>query len=333
MTLQFRAVPAEKCPPRDVNAALDIYVHTVDIGSMTDTNQIKDYIWNPKKHKKESRKMFFYIFYGNDGAVQGFSEFAYLPKSNVLVLDYLCTRQKNHMLFYNFYHMALQDIEDKLRAKGEFVRFIITELSLRKIDEKLIDHDSNFFRHLLSNESYQLLKYPYYQPPLLPDEMPTEFNLSIKLLSAEAERSFILEKEQYLQIVHELYFAHYLDWHQNFEKGRHPEEKIKELFARIKQEIPQDKESEIIDLIQCKLYEDGQCPKFTAENITIPRLKKQKWRKRIVLCACVLFALLTFLVCIIPLFSKISTTMCSFLTIVAGIITAVSYRKELFGSQ
>ena len=50
--LQFSVLPAIKCPKKDVIAALDIYCKTVDQGSMTDTNQIKDYIWNSKKTYK-----------------------------------------------------------------------------------------------------------------------------------------------------------------------------------------------------------------------------------------------------------------------------------------
>ena len=59
MLLQFKVVPAAKCPKKDVIAAIEIYCKTVDSGSMTDTNQIKDYIWNPKEHSQEPRTMFF----------------------------------------------------------------------------------------------------------------------------------------------------------------------------------------------------------------------------------------------------------------------------------
>ena len=63
MTLQFNVVSAAKCPPKDVIEALDIYCKTVDPGSLTDTNQIKDYIWNNKAHSNEKRIMFFYEYF------------------------------------------------------------------------------------------------------------------------------------------------------------------------------------------------------------------------------------------------------------------------------
>ena len=159
MLLQFNVIPASKCSKKDVLTAIDIYCKSVDSGSLTDTNEIMDYIWNPRKNIDKKREMFFYILYDQKSNVVGFAEYAYLPNNQVLVLDYLCTKQRNHMLFYIFYHMVLQEITDILKKKGLFIRYIITELSLIQKNGKLIDIDSNYFRHLLSNENYKLLKY------------------------------------------------------------------------------------------------------------------------------------------------------------------------------
>lgn len=329
MFLQFSVLPAIKCPKKDVIAALDIYCKTVDQGSMTDTNQIKDYIWNSKKHINENRTMFFYIMYDQKNEVIGFAEYAYLPQTQVLVLDYLCTSQRNHVLFYNFYHMVLNEITDELKKKGQFIRYIITELSLNQKNGKLIDTDSNYFRHLLSNENYRLLKYPYYQPPLLKHEKPEEFNIAIKLISSE-NTDFYLSKAQYFSIIEELYTAHYLAW---FTNNISYSEIIQSLLFRIKSEIPKNENSDGISLIQCHLFEDGQCPKFTAENITIPRERKRKNKALISIILWGILSIVTFLLCIIPKFNNISTVLCSFLTILAGIISIVSFRNELFGSK
>jgi len=48
--IKFRVVQASKCPKKDIITAIDIYCKTVDGGSLTNTNQIKDYIWNAKGH-------------------------------------------------------------------------------------------------------------------------------------------------------------------------------------------------------------------------------------------------------------------------------------------
>lgn len=328
MLLQFSVLPASKCSKKDVIAALDIYCKTVDPGSLTDTNQIKDYIWNPKNHCNEKRSMFFYVLYDQSSNVIGFAEYAYLPQNQVLVLDYLCTKQRNHLLFYNFYHMVLQEITDSLKRKGQFIRYIITELSLNQRDGKLIDLDSNYFRHLLSNENFKLLKYPYYQPPLLYYEKAEEYNIAVKLLSTDTN-DFLISKTQYLAIIDELYTTHYLEWFKDVDSYSHI---IDDLLARIKKEIPKSETSDGISLIQCHLFEEGQCPKFTAENVTIPRERKRKWKALLWISVWTLFSVLTFILCLTPEFSEALTVVCSFLTIISGLISLISFRREILGS-
>lgn len=331
MLLQLKTIQAAKCPKKDVIAALGIYLKSVDIGSTTDTNQIKDYIWNAKNHRQEKRIMFFYLLYGNDNSVEGFSEFAYLPENQVLVLDYLCTRRRNHVLFYAFYHMVVQEIETMLKKHGNYIRYIITELSLTQENGKLIDTDSNYFRHLLSNENFKLLKYPYYQPPLLPNESAKEFSLAIKLMSSvDNDNLILLEASQYLSIVKEVYYYHYLEWYHNDSKYS---ETIHELEKRINAEILQSKKCEPISMVQCQLFEEGQCPKFTVENITLARVRKKRWQTAILLATWILLPILVLAFCIIPQLSGITGVACSFLTIIAGIISIISTRNIRFSSK
>lgn len=327
MVLQFKVVPAERCSKKDVITGLGIYCKSVDSGSLTDTNQIKDYIWNKKDHINEKRTMFFFLMYGQDDNVIGFSEFAYLPQNQVLILDYLCTVQRNHLLFYNFYHMVLQEISDTLKKRGQFVRYVITELSLTQIDGKLIDTDSNYFRHLLSNENFRLLKYPYYQPPLLHYEDAEEFNLAIKNVSSD-ETIFTLRKSQYIAIVEEIYFSHYLEWYCNYRSNYEFNDLLKELFIRIQKEILKDEFTESISLVQCQLFEEGQCPKISVENVTIPREKKKKRTRLIISIIGTFLSFITFIFCANPMFYDITAIITSFLTIIAGIISIITFRKD-----
>ncbi len=166
---------------KDLINALDIYMHSVDEYSETETSQIRDYIQN--KYDEE-RKMFFYVLYANDKVV-GYAEYGYLPKSAALLIDYICTSPRNHTYFYNFYHMIFEDISEKLKKKGYFIKYLITELSLKKDNEhKYIDIDSNYFRQLLTMEKFKILKTPYYQPyyNIKHELVLSDFNLAIKPL-------------------------------------------------------------------------------------------------------------------------------------------------------
>lgn len=330
MQLSFVILPASKCSKKDVITALDIYCKNVDIGSFTNTNEIKDYIFNESSHKNEQRKMFFYLMYDQNSKVIGFSEYAYLPASQTVVLDYLCTQQRNHVLFYNFYHMVLNDISDKLKKSGQFIRYIITELSQRKSNGVLIDEDSNYFRYLLSNENYRLLKFPYYQPSLLKTDKPEEFNIAIKFIGGDKNGGTIITKEQYFNIIEELYFSHYLAWYHYDNKTL---EQLKSLIIRIKKETPKNETSSNISLVQCSLFDVGQCPKMNTENITITRNVKKRIKRIVFIIIFCLFSVATLVTCIIPCMNNIASVICSTITIISGSITIFLSRRELFGAE
>jgi len=328
MTLTFEVRPASKCPKKDVITAIGIYSETVDSSSRTDTNQIKNAIWNAKDQHTEKRNLFFYLFYGNDGAVEGFAEFAFLHDSAVLVLDYLCTRERNHMLFYNFYHMVLKEIEDNLKKRELFIEYIVTELSVAQADGKLIDRDSNYFRYLLSNEGFKLLKYPYYQPPLQKSEVAEEFNLAIKRYSKDSEAPLRMNKKQYLRIVEDIYMAHYLEWYRTYQDGEQYNKIVEELLKRIESDFLPSK-PETIALVQCPLFEEGQCPKYEAENYTLSAKKKRNRRKLIPIAVWLsLSVIIAFLYIFpIPASAEWLTGVCAVLTIIPGLI---SLRNEFF---
>ena len=87
MNVSYKIKQIKNVKDKDLTDALDIYVHTVDENSETSTSQIRDYIQNKYN---DTRKMFFYILYAND-VVVGFAEYGFLPQSQVLLIDYICT--------------------------------------------------------------------------------------------------------------------------------------------------------------------------------------------------------------------------------------------------
>ena len=332
MILQYRTALATKCPAKDVVSALAIYSNNVDQSSLTNTNEIKDYIFNHKAHSHEPRQMFFHILYDKTNAVIGFAEFAYLPNNQVLVLDYLCTMPRNHMLFYTFYHMVFDEIVEALKRKGLYIRFITTELSTSmQQDGQLNDWDSNYFRHLLANEGFILLKYPYYQPALYQGEKPKAFNLAIKVNTNENSRIWNIEKEQVFSIVEELYRSHYLSWYKNYLTGTYYDEHIEELLKRIKTETPSRVESESIMLVRCQLFDTGKCPEYNAENITLKTERRKKWNVIFSVGIWGILAISTCLLCICV--QNIASIVASILSIVAGLIAVFSFRREIFHSK
>ena len=332
MTVHYSVHPAFKCSRKDVINALDIYCKCVDYGSLTDTNQIKDYIWNRQAHVSEERQMFFYILY-DENEVIGFSEFAYLPQNSALIIDYLCTKQRNHLLFYVFYQLTIQAITEDLKRKEQFIRYILTELSLSKFDGRLSDIDSNYFRHLLTNEGFVLLRYPYYQPPLLQHDEIREFNLAIKAALSDNTANFVFDSRQYLSIIRELYYSHYYAWFSNFPSGLGIREIIKQLPQRIEEEMSDNDEYLPISLVQCRLFDEGQCPQYIPENITVARTRGKRWKTIITGIIWGLIAGISLLVWLFSSPSSFFGIISSSLSFVSGIITIISFRKEFFASK
>lgn len=186
---------------------------------------------------------------------------------------------------------------------------------------------------MLSNENYIKLPFPYYQPPLADNiEDVQEFSLAISLNSNNSADTIYFKKDKYLQILKELYYSHYLDWFQNYCNREEYSAVLDKIYSKISNEISGDGKGSELALVQCKLYEEGQCPKISVDNITLPRLKKKRRRKIVTSSVWILFSSLTFIACIIPCLSEYTAIACSFLTIIAGIISIITAKKDLFPS-
>ena len=259
---------------KDINKALDIYIRNIDSKtSYTNTNEIIDHIFNPYN---EQRLLFFYNLYLND-KLYGFAEFAYLPQTQTVVIDYICTEVKSQYSFYIFYKLAIEDIEAQLRKKNKHVRFLITEISLEKEDGLYVDSDSNYFRKMLSIENYSLLKYPYYQPPLSydPEGPSLPFGIAIKSTSNSINDNLI-NKKMYLAIIHELYYSHYGLWYEKYYKKDIIYESLNELYLKIETAITEQFSLDNIALVNCPLFEEGKCKNVSLEPITISNVIKKR---------------------------------------------------------
>lgn len=309
---------------RNLTKALDIYIQSVDEQSETSTSEIRSYIQNKYS---EDRQMFFYILYCNNQVV-GYAEYGYLPTTEILFIDYICTNPRNHTYFYNFYHMILEDISSILQKQQKYIKYIVTELSLKKdLDNKYVDTDSNYFRQLLSMEKFEILKAPYYQPALNSMEQTPalEFNLAIKPLINGLFPNTNLEKTFYLSLVRDIYNNHYAAWYKHFQDNDRVEEHIKFLLDKIEKEFPRSITINDITLVNCVLFENGLCKQVDPENITLK--KEHIYTLKSIALTIITFALtvITFVVCCIYAFEKPVTIITSFLTIVSSAISIIPF--------
>jgi len=312
---------------RDLTEALDIYIHTIDEGSETSTIQIRDYIQNKYNDKRE---MFFYILYANN-AVVGFAEYGYLPQSEVLLIDYICTNPRNHTYFYNFYQMLFEEISGILKRKSYYIKYILTELSLKKDNEnKYIDVDSNYFRQLLTMEEFKILRTPYYQPYCnMKGELSlTEFNLAIKPLINDLFPKTYIDETFYQEIMADIYMNHYAAWYEKSMDVSMVNKFFTDLLNRVKKEFTGKIEIDDITLVNCTLFQRGLCKLVSTENITLKKKRSyyiKQWTIRIL---CVLFSVATVVFCYLEQFDSAEAYSCAILTILSAVISLGQFMKE-----
>lgn len=312
---------------KDLTKALDIYIHTIDEGSETSTAQIRDYIQNKYNDK---RKMFFYILYVNNTVV-GFAEYGYLPQSEVLLIDYICTSPRNHTYFYNFYQMLFEDISGLLKKKSNYIKYIITELSLKKDHEnKYIDVDSNYYRQLLTMEGFKILRTPYYQPYYnMKGELSiSDFNLVIKPLINGLFPQTNIDATFYQKIMTDIYMNHYAAWYEKYMNPNDVNQFFNKLLDRIKKEFTNKIEIDDITLVNCTLFQKGLCQQVSTENITLKKKRLYYAKQWIIRILCVLFSVATGFFCYLKRFDSIETIICSLLTILSSAISLWQFMKE-----
>ncbi len=316
----------------DIEKALQIYISSVDLNSSyTNTNEIREHILT--QPKGESRKLFFYNLYLND-KVYGFAEFGFLPKTETLVIDYICTKERNHCAFYTFYKLALEDITQKLGKSKKHFKYIITEISLENDHGEYIDCDSNYFRKMLSLENYSLLKYPYYQPALdysVGHIKARSFAIAIKSISDTIVDN-MLNKEQYLSIINELYYSHYGVWYQKYFDKNMVSRHLESLLNKLKKSITEYNSANNITVVNCPIFEEGKCKNVNIQPITLG----VKIKKKIAHIGFIILWFLITLLCTCIFFQEPNETaniigrVTSIVSLISGVITIWLYFRDFF---
>ncbi len=310
---------------KDIENAIEIYLSTIDIEtSYTNTNQIKEHILSNTKN--ENRQLFFYNLYLND-ELFGFAEFGYLPKTETLVIDYICTKIRNQCAFYMFYQLCIEEISNKAIKNKSHIKYIITEISLLQINGIYCDADSNYFRKMLSLENFVILSYPYYQPNF--ENNYQAFAMAIKSVSSSNLNASITPSE-YLRIVEELYVCHYGTWYKKYIDSTKVDNTISDLLSKINREIsPQKSNINSLSLVSCPIFEAGKCQNINIEPITV----KKKIEKYIFnTLFLILWLAISVLSCLAVIFdiTNIFKVFSSTISVVSGIITMILYFRNFF---
>lgn len=218
-----------------------------------------------------------------------------------------------------------------IEEKNHFIKYIITELSLKKNNAmEYIDVDSNYFRQLLSMEGFKILKTPYYQPYFnVKHELSfSEFNIAIKpLLNGLYEKTEI-DETFYFELLRDIYENHYASWYKKYVDVNKVEIFFNELLKRIKKEFTGRIEISNITLVNCVLFQNGLCQQISTENITLRKKQKYYIKQCIINITCIIFSIMTVVLCYFDKYANAEMLICSIITMLSAILSIRSIIKN-----
>jgi len=317
MVNQFKIVPASAVRKKDLVRALNIYIKIVDSNTTTDTRQIQHYIANPKVDKE--REVFCYVLYYN-GEVSGFALLGYLHKRKVLMIDYICVDGKDPTLYFNFHTLIEEHITLEL---GRKVKYVLVELTTTtNKDGKLSDSFSNHTRKVLSYMNFKVIKGAYFHPSLDSDFGLPEIECNIAIKGNLTQ----ISKEEFLQIVEDIYRYHYGAWAKKFQNEQEVDTYIDKLYARVKKELYAKNNMFQTDflLVNCQIYDEGNCISVDTQNVTITRRRKGFLNRLYLILLIVMISIASIL------FTYIFHEQFAIISVVASISTIILAVLEIF---
>lgn len=178
---------------------------------------------------------------------------------------------------------------------------------------------------MLSIENFVLLKYPYYQPTFREPQL--NFAIAIKSTSNSSVNTS-LNKEEYLNIIEDLYLHHYAAWYKKYMNPDEVDKTINELYSKIKKAIYSQSNTNSITLVNCPIFEAGQCKNVDIEPITISKKIKQSLLKTLFI---MFWFIASIVCCCFVAFSDdlIVNKIVVSISCISGFITILLYIRDL----
>ncbi len=252
--ISFALKRFESSKDKDFNCALMIYNDTIPVDTKTRTNEI---IYFADRCKLQpNREMFFFGLYVNN-SIMGFIEAGYLKKSKTIIIDYIVIKDEYRLnsVFYPLISLLQRFFSEQMIDYN----YIVTEVSTKTLNES-VDSESFFSKKMLQIEDFRLVKAVYFQPKLgIKNE---ESNFKFQLMIRSSQPLTGLKKNTYLDIVHDIFYEHYLTWYQavDAENAKQYAIHIQEQYNLIEKEL---KSIDFIELSTqtpvCEYYKAPDC--------------------------------------------------------------------------
>lgn len=229
---QYNLIRFDKSNKNGFDEAIYIYSSFIDYELKTNSNEITYWIDNyDKKFKNQSLYCFGFEF---NGKIIGYSEFVHLKDKDLIIIDYLIIEKKFRALDIAATFIAL--IRDFISSKQLSYSFIVAEIGWLS-ENAAPSERSQALARLLKMNGFKVVKAPYFQPSLNVKQ-PSQEEKAMLMIYTNNETNQ-LSQIQYLDIVNDIYFRHYLLWYsydkqhiENYKKH------LEELYNGIKADLP-----------------------------------------------------------------------------------------------
>lgn len=256
---------------KDYIKSLHVYNATTPVQIKTNSNEISYWI----SHDNPCFKIFcFSLFIGKENA--GFAMTAFLPKSKILVIDYIAIidQYRNNTVFLSFFSLVqLYFKEIKLD-----IDYIVVEIS-NKNSGVDIDKESQMFLKFLCIEDFRKIDIEYESLPLGINDGESQFSTFLYIKSAD--KLHYIEGKTFIHFVSSIYKDYYLEWFKPFfneaDFTTYSQNAI-ELLSQLEKQV--SKISNVQLSHSCCV--DGQMQNNLYSNIDLP-LTKQKSKKWLIL--------------------------------------------------
>ncbi len=195
---------------KDFTTLMRLYNENISPSIKTNTNEIIYWL----DHFKEIRKMdSFWILalYLNNYPI-GFCQGIYLKTEKIVFIDY-CVIDPDYRgrAFSEFSYM----IRDFFVEKKLDINYYITEVAY--LNQRLIPAESALkLMRLIKMTGFKVIKALYVQPELGLGNHESEMNAALMIFINGGCDYQSIKKETYLDIVHTVFYRHYIPWYQPF---------------------------------------------------------------------------------------------------------------------
>ncbi len=213
----------------DFVEAVRIYAEVTPPALRDSTNYLAYWIGRYDRVFRGDHLMFFSFYF--DNKVVGFSLATYLSSAKLLIIDHIAIAadyRKNDAFF-----VLAEQIRGYVRHLNLDIMYVATEIDAYGEDAQRPSEGQLLVR-LAKLLGFRVAKALYYQPSL-GDQNPTSERRTVLMIRPYAHTNTSeLSKAEYLNIVHCLYFDHYVRWYADvLEDPKSYEARVKQLYDQV----------------------------------------------------------------------------------------------------